>query len=247
MLFYIILFSIFGSIFSTIGGLFLLWKEDFAKRISLFLISFAVGVLLSVAFLDILPEAIEQLGEFRPIGFIILSTIVTLFLVERTLWWYHHHRMETEEHPHQHLQPTQAYLLLVGDSIHNFVDGILIAAAFLVSFPLGVGVAIGVIAHEIPQEIADFAIMITAGFKRAKILLLNLASASTTLVGAVLAYFTLSATEGMIPYVLALATGVFIYIALSDLIPIIHHQSEHKYDFVHLLMLVSGIALIILL
>lgn len=209
--------------------------------------SFAIGVLLAVAFLDILPEAIEGLGEFRPIGFIILSTIVVFFFIERTFWWYHHHRMETEEHPHQHLQPAQAYLLLIGDSIHNFVDGILIAAAFLVSFPLGVGVAIGVIAHEIPQEIADFVVMMTAGFKRSKIILLNLASASTTILGALLAYLTLSATKGMIPYVLAIAAGVFIYVALSDLIPIIHHHSEHKHDFIHFFMLLSGIALIVAL
>ena len=247
MLSYIIIFSLLGSIFSTVGGLFLLWKEKFTKKISSFLISFAVGVLLAVAFLDVLPEAVEKLDRFEPLGFFILVTIVFLFIVERALWWYHHHRMETEEHPHKHVHENQAYLLLIGDSIHNFIDGVLIAAAFFSSFPLGVGVAIGVIAHEIPQEIADFAIMLGTGMKRAKVLILNFLSSLMTVLGALLAYFSLSGTEKFTPYTLAIAAGVFIYVALSDLIPIIHHQSEHKYDLIHFLLLFSGVALIFFL
>lgn len=244
LLFYIILFSLFGSIFSTIAGIILLWREKLAQKAALFLITFAAGVLLGVAFLDLIPEAFEILENIKVVAFWILSAIVLLFVIERYLWWYHHHRFDTEDHSHQHTQPAHAYLLLAGDSIHNFIDGVLIASAFLLSFPVGVTVTIGIIAHELPQEVADFSVMIAAGFSRAKTLILNLASALATLVGAVLAYFYLSGAEGLIPYLLAIGAGVFIYIALSDLIPSIHHQSEHKYDILQFLLFVGGIVLV---
>lgn len=231
-----------------IGGVLLLWKQEFARRFSLFLISFAAGVLLGVAFFDLLPEALLGLKDIRILSFLALSAIVFLFTIERTLWWYHHHRMNTKEHPReQSLHQAQAYLLLGGDTIHNFVDGVVIAAAFLTDFSLGVGVALAVIAHELPQEIADFSIMLDAGFRRLKVFLLNLAAASATVVGAIIAFFAFSAVSALIPYILAVAFGVFIYIALSDLIPSIHHRSEHKYDILHFVFLAGGIVLILFL
>lgn len=246
-LFWIILFSIIGSVFSMIGGAILLWKQDFAKKISLFLISFAAGVLLGVAFLDLLPEALEGFGEIEPVALYALGAISFFFMLERFLWWYHHHRMEVDDHPHEHTTTSQVYLLMTGDAIHNFIDGILIAGAFLISFPLGVSISIGVIAHEVPQEIADFGVMINAGFSRTKIILFNLATALTTIVGAVGAFFALSSAEAIIPIVISITIGIFIYIALSDLIPTIHHENEHKHDVIHFLLFVGGIALIFLL
>lgn len=248
MLFWIVLFSLAGSIFSMIGGVILLWKKDLAKKFSLFLISFAAGVLLGVAFFDLLPEALEGLGNINTLSFFALGAIVILFTVERFLWWYHHHRFDSDEHPEEHaLHEAHAYILLTGDAIHNFVDGVLITAAFLTSFPLGVIVSLGIVAHELPQEIADFSIMLSAGFSRAKIFILNFAASSTTLFGALLAFWAFGIASELIPYVLAISLGVFIYIALSDLIPSIHHRSEHKYDVFHFLFFVGGIMLIFFL
>ena len=250
MLFWIILFSLFGSVFSTAGGVILLAKRGLAVRFSLFLVTFAAGVLLAVAFLDLLPEAAEGFGDFSSASRYVLGTIAAFFVLERFLWWYHHHRFDSAEHPEhlrEHVQPAHAYMLLMGDAIHNFIDGVLIATAFMASFPLGVVVSFGVIAHELPQEFADFGVMISAGFSRVRTLVLNLLTALTTVLGALFAYFALSFVGGLEPYLLAIGAGVFIYIALSDLIPAIHHQSEHKHDIVHFLLFISGIALIALL
>ncbi|MDX1535267.1 MAG: ZIP family metal transporter [Candidatus Spechtbacterales bacterium] len=249
MLGYIILFSIFGSILSLAGGVLLLWKNFLAEKLSLFLISFAAGVLLGVAFLDLIPEGIHAFGSVEKVSIVALITISILFFVERFLWWYHHHRMETEEHTHPHhtIKPGQAYLLLFGDTIHNFIDGVLITAAFLTDFRLGVGVAIGIIAHELPQEIADFSVMLNAGFKKKKVLGFNLLSSLATLIGAVGAYYAFSSVSNMIPYAISAAAGVFIYVALSDLIPTIHHQSEHSRDTLHFVLFASGILLVFIL
>ena len=231
-----------------VGGVFLLWQQNLAKRFSLFLISFAAGVLLGVAFLDLLPESLEKFGDITPVAWYALFAIAFFFTVERFLWWYHHHRLETQEHPsEQFVSRQQAYLLLIGDAIHNFIDGMVIAAAFLTNMQLGVGVAVGVIAHEVPQEIADFGVMLSAGMSRTRVFFLNLAAALTTLLGALVALVALRAVEGFIPIILAFAFGIFVYIALSDLIPIIHHRSEHKYDIIHFLLFVAGIGLIAVL
>lgn len=249
MLVWIILFSIAGSFLSMAGGFILLWKEKTTRKVSLFLISFAAGVLLSVAFFDLLPEALKETGNIEKVALGAISAIVILFILERFLWWYHHHRTHSEEHakrgdyPDTKNNPATAYLLLTGDTLHNFVDGILIAAAFLTDFSLGVGVAIGVIAHELPQEIADFSIMLNGGFSRLKTLVLNFIAASATLWGAIAAFFVAPLVEGFAPVVISFAIGVFIYIALSDLIPEIHHRSEHKYDIIHFLLFVGGIIL----
>lgn len=231
------------------GGVLLLWQEKLAKRFSLFLISFAAGVLLGVAFLDLLPESLEMFGgDISLVTRYALLAIVIFFTIERFLWWYHHHRLESEEHPsEQTMNQNQAYLLLSGDAIHNFVDGIVITAAFMSDINLGIAVAIGVIAHEVPQEIADFGVMISAGIKRSKVFLLNLGAASFTLIGAMVAFSAQSFINGMVPDILAFALGIFIYIALSDLIPEIHHRSEHKYDVLHFALFIAGIGLIVFL
>ncbi|MFY9458012.1 MAG: ZIP family metal transporter [Candidatus Spechtbacterales bacterium] len=250
MLLWIILFSIAGSFLSMAGGIVLLWKEQIARKFSLFLISFSAGVLLGVAFLDLLPEALEEIGDIEKVSVAAVSAIVIFFTLERFLWWYHHHRIHSEEHaseldhPEEGAITAKAYLLLTGDAIHNFVDGVLIAAAFLADFSLGIGVAVGVIAHELPQEIADFGVMLHAGFSKIRILTLNFIAASTTFLGAIITFFIAPAIEGLTPFVIAFAIGIFVYIALSDLIPEIHHRSEHKYDLAHLALFIGGIVLI---
>ncbi len=252
MLLWIIPFALLGSIFSTIGGVILLKKENLARRASIFLITFAAGVLLGVSFLDLLPESVEGIGSVNTAAWYALGAIAVLFIVERFLWWYHHHRFEAQEHHVEHynehtLNPSQVYLLLIGDAIHNFIDGVVIAAAFMVNIPLGVAVSVGVVIHEVPQEIADFGLMLSAGFTKARTLFLNLLTASTTLVGALIAYIALISVESIVPYLLAIAMGVFVYIALSDLIPAIHHQSEHKHDWVQFLLFVGGILIVFLI
>ena len=250
MLLWIILFATAGSLLSMIGGVILLWRTDIAKKVSLFLISFAAGVLLGVAFLDLLPEAYAGLGNIELVATIMVIAIIVFFLLERSLWWYHHHRMHADEHadvtdhPERGIGVSKAYLLLAGDATHNFVDGILITAAFLVDFSLGVVVSVGVIAHELPQEIADFGIMLDAGFSRIKTLILNSTAALTTLLGALIAFFVLPAVDGMVPFIIAFAAGMFVYISLSDLIPEIHHRSERKHAAIHFLLFVSGVFLI---
>lgn len=248
MILWILLFSLLGSVFSMAGGVFLLWQEKLAKRFSLFLISFAAGVLLGVAFLDLLPESLEGFGDIVPVAWFALLAIVVFFTIERFLWWYHHHRLEAEEHPsEQSMNRNQAYLLLSGDAIHNFVDGVVIAVAFLSDINLGIAVSIGVIAHELPQEIADFGVMLSAGIKKSRVFLLNLGAALFTVVGAMLAFSAQSFVQGITPAILAFALGIFIYISLSDLIPEIHHRSEHEYDVLNFLFFIAGIGLIVIM
>lgn len=228
----------------------LIWKDQIARKLSLFLISFAAGVLLGVAFLDLLPEALEEIANPRSVVLIVVSAIVVVFVMEKFLWWYHHHRIHAEEHsgdiehPEESGESAKAYLLMIGDTLHNFVDGVLIAAAFLADFSLGVAVSIGVIAHELPQEISDFSVMLHVGFSKTKTLLLNTLSASVALVGAILAFFILPTISGAIPFAIAFSAGTFIYISLSDLIPEIHHRSEHQHNFIHFLLFIAGIILI---
>ncbi|MEX0869999.1 MAG: ZIP family metal transporter [Candidatus Spechtbacterales bacterium] len=245
MLYSIIFFSLIASLLSMMAGLFILWKHKLAKKLSFFLISFAAGVLLGVAFLDLLHEAIEGLGSVDLVAIIVLVTILVFFAIERFLWWYHHHRFHAEdEHDKEHiLNRGQAYLLVSGDALHNFVDGALIAAAFMTDFYLGIAVTIGIIAHEVPQEIADFSIMLNAGLERKKVFMLNLGAALTNPLGAIIAFFAFSFIDGITPYALAVAMGVFIYIALSDLIPALHHNEEHKHDIGQLAVLIGGVAL----
>lgn len=240
---YILLFTFLGSIASLIGGVILLSKETFALKISHFLASFAAGVLLGTAFFDLLPEAIhEGKGLEDNIFFATLLGIVLFFLVERFIHWFHHH-----EEPHEHEKETKSTvpLIIIGDTVHNFIDGIVIAATFLVSIPLGVVTSLAVVAHEIPQEIGDFGLLLHKGLKRKKILIFNILSASASFLGAILTYVLGSdLVEKYIPTFLALTAGFFIYIASSDLIPEIHYEKRRGFAVIESLLLVFGIVVI---
>ena len=233
---YIILFTFLGSIVSLIGGILLLAKEKFALKISHFLSAFAAGTLLGTAFFDLLPEAVEG-GEGLNIFFWALLGILIFFLLERFI---HHH------HDHPKGQKNIVPLIVVGDSVHNFVDGVAIAATFLISIPLGVVTSLAVAAHEIPQEIADFGLMLHQGVKRGKVVWINLLSASAALLGAVLTFLFQERIEGMLPAVLAITAGFFIYIAASDLIPEIHNRENRTIAFWETVMLLVGVLVIYL-
>lgn len=235
---YIIVFSLIGSVISLIGGMLLLFKEKFARKFSHLLASFAAGALLGTAFLDLLPEAIHESGGEAGIIVWALVGMMVFFVLERFIHFFHHH--------HEHAvtdKPTVA-LLMTGDSIHNFIDGVVIAATFMVSIPLGIVTTLAVAAHEIPQEIGDFGVMLKHGLPRKRVLFFNFLSAVAAIVGALITYFAGGAIEGYLPYLLALTAGFFIYIAASDLIPEIHEENRHGLAFIETGLLVLGIMVI---
>ncbi len=237
---YILLFTFLGSILSLIGGVILLFREKFAIKISHFLASFAAGALLGTAFFDLLPEAGEHADELGLEIDIFLWTLIGIlffFLMERFIGWFHHHH----EHSENTFKKTTVPLIIFGDSVHNFIDGIAIAATFMVSIPLGIVTTFAVAAHEIPQEIGDFGILLHRGMKKAKVLFWNLISALTALLGAILTYQIGAGITPYLPILLSLSAGFFIYIAASDLIPEIHHEERRKIAFWETILLLTGV------
>ncbi len=241
---YIIIFTTIGSIVSLIGGILLLLKPKFTENISHLLASFAAGALLATAFFDLLPEAVEEsahLGiEVGQLFVWVLVGILFFFLFERTVHWFHHHQ---HEHEKESAEPVVA-LIIVGDTIHNFIDGVVIAATFLVSIPLGIITALAVGAHEIPQEIGDFGVLLKKGMKTKKVLLVNIVSALTALLGAVLTFFAGERIEGLALIFLPITAGFFIYIALSDLVPEIHHENRKGFAVKETVMLILGVVVV---
>ncbi|MBI2018115.1 ZIP family metal transporter [Candidatus Daviesbacteria bacterium] len=233
---YILIFTLLGSIISLIGGLLLLIKEKFALKISHFLTAFAAGTLLGTAFLDLMPEASESAGEVNIFFWAILGILV-FFLLERFI---HHHGHGDQPEAKRSVVP----LIVVGDTVHNFIDGVAIAATFLVSIPLGIVTSLAVAAHEIPQEIGDFGLMLHKGMARGRVLKINFLSALASLAGAILTYLAKDSIEALLPVALALTAGFFIYIASANLIPEIHSQENKKVAFWESIMLLLGVAAI---
>lgn len=219
---YIIIFTVLGSIISLAGGMLLLLKRQWSSGFILALTGFAAGALLATAFLDLFPEALENRASTTDVFVAALAGIVLFFLLERFFLWHHHHHES-----HGSIKPS-VWLVTIGDGIHNFIDGVAITAAFLINIPLGITTAIAVAAHEIPQEIADFSVLITHGLTRKKAILFNLASACTSLVGAIVTYGMSELLQQYLPIIIAFTAGMFTYIASSDLIPELHHASSHK-------------------
>lgn len=237
---YILLFTFLSSVISLIGGVLLLLKEKFALKISHFLSSFAAGTLLGTAFFNLLPEA-GEMGEGTGINIFLwaLVGILIFFLMERFIH-HHGHGKNPEE------KNSVVSLIIVGDSLHNFIDGIAVAATFLISIPLGIVTSLAVAAHEIPQEIGDFGLMLHKGVPRGKILKINLFSALAAMTGAVLTYLFKDSIAIFLPAVLALTSGLFIYIALANLIPEIHNRENQKIAFWETVTLLLGVLVIYL-
>ncbi len=211
------------------------------------LVSFAVGTLLGAVFLEILPHAIGSTGNLQALFATVLAGILGFFVLEKLVLWRHCHIEDCEAHDH-HAQPDDrgrsGLMIIIGDGFHNFVDGILIAAAFLQSTELGVITAAAIIAHEIPQEIGDFVILLHSGYSKLAALALNLLSSLAMLVGALLAYFTLQAAQEWIGTVLALAAASMIYVAVADLIPGLHRRPELHATAQQVGLIALGVALI---
>lgn len=225
------------SLVSLLGILIFLRKKTLNK-ILFFLVSFAAGTLLGAAFLDLLPEALE--GGFKEsVPVFILLGILSFFVLEKFLYWHHHHTGHEHEEVHGF-----TYLNIIGDAIHNFLDGAVIAISFINSTTLGIVATIAIIAHEIPQEIADFSLLIYGGFSKLKALVYNFLTALTAVIGALAAYFYSSVIVNSTIFLTSFAVGGFVYIASSDLIPEIHKEKDLKKSLVQLVLLALGIFLI---
>jgi len=246
---WIILFTILGGALSVLGASLVLFlpKRIISKALP-FSVSFATGALLSVSFVGLIPHALEDVGHenFHTLSITILAGLMFFFALEKMVLWRHCHHDDCETHVdvHAHSHKSAGSLILIGDSVHNFVDGVLIAAAFLTDIHLGVVTALAVTAHEIPQEIGDFAILLQSGFSRKKAILYNVMSSLATLVGGLLAYFWLAEFEHILPYVLAFAAASFIYIAVADLIPSLHKRINPAAAIEQIVLMLFGIGLI---
>jgi zinc and cadmium transporter len=238
MLYWILAFSLLGSVGAVAGSaLLLVFPEGKRKALVPALVSYATGTLLGAAFIGMIPAGLKQ-ASVEPVLLTVLAGIVVFFVLEKLVLWHHCHDSECEAHGRP------GPLILLGDAFHNFVDGIVIAAAFMTSIPLGITASLAVIAHEIPQEIGDFAILLNNGYGRGKALLLNALSSMATLPGAIAAYFWFGQTMEAVPYMLALSAASFIYIAIADLIPGLHRQTTLGAALRQLGLLLAGIATI---
>ncbi|MBI2404384.1 MAG: ZIP family metal transporter [Gemmatimonadetes bacterium] len=241
LLAWIIGFSVLGSIGAVAGvSLLLLFPGAIRRVLVPCLLSYATGTLLGAAFLGMIPASLRH-ADPTTVMATVLTGMVLFFVLEKLVIWRHCHAADCDVHARA------APLILFGDAFHNLVDGIVIASAFLASVPLGIAAALAVIAHEIPQEVGDFAILLDGGYGPRRAVLLNALSASTTLPGAVAAYFWLGQTTGAVPYILGLSAASFIYIAAADLIPGLHRQVAPAASVRQLALLLAGIGSIALL
>lgn len=228
------------SLLGGLGGLVvaaavLLVKESVRGQIVPWLVSYAVGALLGVSMLAILPEALEQLPASRVFGTLLVG-IMLFFVLEKLVLWRHCHTHDCEVHDGSVLP------VLIGDAFHNFVDGTVIAAAVMTSVPLGVSTAVAVAAHEIPQEVGDFAILLHAGYSRSRALTLNLLSGLASVAGALFAVVAFDLVPQVLPYCLALAAASFLYVAMADLIPGLHRGRTDASSLRQILLIAAGIA-----
>lgn len=272
LLAYILAFSLLGSTGSLIGAGFLLAFPQAYDRYYRPLMAFAMGTLLALTFVDILPEAIEK-SAVKPVLLWTLVGYVAFFLIEKYIHGHHHHHhagADPEHHhgegPHDHhhphppeacshpeepepgrvIQPAGVFVL-VGDSLHNFVDGILITAAFSLSIPFGVVTSLAVFAHEIPHELGDFVILVESGFGKWRAYWYNALSSLTSLAGSLIAYWALGWINPHIPAILAIAAASFLYIAATNLAPILHHETNVRAGIWQVISLLGGVASLFLL
>lgn len=257
LLVWIIVFSLIGGVLSVLlASTFLILPHRIQDIAVPRLVSYAIGSLLGAAFLALLPHALTSpdITDPHDIMMVVLVGILVFFLLEKLVLWRHCHSVSCEahgpghEHEHDHghtaapgSHRSAATLILIGDGFHNLLDGVLIAAAFLNDFDLGVVTALAVIAHEIPQEVGDFAILLQGGFRRSRALLFNVLSSLTTVFGAVAAYSFLAQTMHLTPYILALAASSFIYIAVADLIPGLHKKVDVSATVQQVLLIAAGV------
>ena len=254
LLLWIVLFAAFGGIASAAVAVVFLWvPEERSARLLPHFLSFATGALLGAALLALLPEALQGAGlaGAHGIGLALVLGLGVFFVIEKLVLWWHTHAHDDdgggahEGHAgHDHRERASGVLVLVGDSIHNALDGVLIAAAFLSNIRLGLVTTLAVAAHEIPHRVGDFAILVHAGLSRPRALLLNLGTGIASVLGAVVAYFGLRQALPALPYMLAFAAAGFLYIAVAGLIPGLHRRADPRTSAVQVLLISLGIAVI---
>lgn len=233
---FILLASLFISLISFAGAILLVRSSILKSNITNYLVSFAAGTMLATAFLDLLPESLKSIGN-GSVFYPMFGGIVLFFFLERFVLWYHHHDSS------HNIKPA-AYLVLFGDGLHNILDGVAIAAAFLVNTEVGLVTTIAISAHEIPQEIADFSVLVDGGMEKRKALIFNFLSGLPAVAGAILSYFFLTRVQAFVPPFLSFTSGMFVYIACSDLIPEIHKDFSQRRNWTQSLPFVGGIVLI---
>jgi len=232
---YIILTTFIIALIAFIGVITLSLKDKVLDKILLVLVSLSAGALMGGAFIHLIPESIEKGGESSPFIFV-LTGFILFFIIEKVLHWRHCHKGKCDVH-------TFHYMNLIGDSIHNFIDGLIIAASFIVSIPLGLTTTVAIAAHEIPQEIGDFGVLIYGGFKKKKALVLNFVVALTIILGGITGYFVSQNIENTVIFLIPFAAGGFIYIAATDLVPEIKKETNIKKSMATMLVFLCGILL----
>lgn len=263
---WIVVFSLLGGVLSVLAAsIFLLINDKHQRKLLPHTVSFAIGALLGAALLALLPHAmiVNENVDFHDLGLTLLIGLLGFFLLEKMVLWRHCHSHHCEvhtpsnkittsevhtpnitEHNHEHGKNASGALIIIGDAVHNLVDGVLIAAAFMTDIDLGIVTALAVAAHEIPQEIGDFAILLNNGYERKRALFFNILASMATLVGAVIAYYSLQSMQHALPYILAIAASSFIYIAVADLIPGLHKKTELRETLQQITLIALGVVTI---
>jgi zinc and cadmium transporter len=252
---WIMLFCLAGGVLSVLAAaLFLVLEEPLRNRMLPHLVSFATGALLGAALLGLLPHALAAPGmtDTHLIPMTVLFGLLGFFLLEKMVVWRHCHADHCELHAPGEAHATgtngrqrsAGTLILIGDGLHNFLDGVLIAGAFLTDIHLGIVTSLAVAAHEIPQEVGDFALLLHSGYRRGSALFYNVLTSLTTVIGGVLAYVALADLQPVLPYVLAIAASSFIYIAVADLIPTLHQRIEVSATFQQIVLIGAGVLVI---
>lgn len=238
----ILLASLFGGVLSvSVAALFVTLSVR-AEWVP-WLVSYAIGALLGAAFLEVLPHAFEVTRSIENTAATILLGILLFFLLEKLVLWRHCHTVECDAHVPGHTQDhgRSGLMIMVGDSFHNFVDGVIVAAAFLADFQIGVATSIAIIAHEIPQEVGDFLILLHSGFSRKQAFVLNLLSSLMMVAGGLIAYFALQSLQEWTPFFLSLAAASMIYVAVADLIPGLHKRPEIRDTLQQIVLIGLGV------
>jgi len=235
-----LLSTIVVCVASLAGVLFLAFKVQLLQKIVFVLVSFAVGALFGNAFFLLIPESFEMLGNSIQMGLLIVGGIVLMFVVEKIIHWHHNHNIVEIKK-----EAPLGYISLFSDGLHNFIDGILIASSWMVSPEIGFATTLGVIAHEIPQEISDFGVLIHAGFSRRKALFYNFLAACTAIAGALGTLLLGDIFTNISAYVLPFAAGGFIYLAGSDLIPELHREKSIRKSTLQLVVILIGLGLML--
>jgi zinc and cadmium transporter len=238
MIVYALLATFAVSLVSLVGVFALSIREESLRQSIFVFVSLAVGALLGDALLHLMPESFESITNGTTIGLLFIVGLFAFFVIEKFLHW-HHHSDDSDEY---HVHPVGT-LVLVSDGVHNLIDGIVIGASFMVSIPVGIATTLAVVLHEIPQEIGDFAVLLHAGYSRAKALWYNFLSALTAVLGTILAFILGSHGETLTVWVLPIAAGGFLYIALADLLPELHKSHSAKQSYLQIIALAVGVAL----